>query len=165
VDGKIKAFVNEWISQEDIEKYGLVALCAEYSKDDLKYTAVKNPNNEIDWTIDRKRGIWLMRVASATNLNYELPSPTQEKIFILHYLGVNMEVRLWWERVSKATEERPLTISWKYLGMNPNSIKGADEEELKAIVKEAIQVYRWHGLLSKETEITEVTFFDFEGGK
>lgn len=51
------AFVNELIPQEDIEKYGLVALCAKYSKDDSKYVGVKNPNSDrgIDWTIDRER--------------------------------------------------------------------------------------------------------------
>lgn len=52
-------FVNELIPQEDIEKYGLVALCAKYSKDDSKYVGVKNPNSDrgIDWTIDRERDL------------------------------------------------------------------------------------------------------------
>ncbi len=153
------AFVNEWISQEDIEKYGLVALCAEYSKDDSKYTAVKNPKDEIDWTIDREREIWLIDMASAVNPDFKFPSPTQETIFILHYQDDNVEVRLWWEPVSKP-KETPIKISWKYLSMKS---KNSDEKQLKLIVREAIQTYKQFGIRNKRTAITEITFFDFKG--
>ena len=51
------AFVNEWISQEDIEKYGLVALCEEYRKYGSKYMGVQEPRKKIDWTIDRERDL------------------------------------------------------------------------------------------------------------
>ncbi|MBU0632589.1 hypothetical protein KKA17_08080 [bacterium] len=155
------AFVNEWISQEDIEKYGLVELCDSYRGDDYKYVGVKEPRRKTDWTIDREREIWLMRIARVTNPNYDLPSPTQETIFILHYLGVNIEVRLWWEPVSKP-KVTPIQISWKYLSMDPKSIDGSDVEQLKAILKEAIQTYKHFGLLSKKTEITEIICIDFD---
>lgn len=155
------AFVNEWISQEDKEKYGLVALCAEYSKDDSKYVAVKNPKDEIDWTIDREREIWLIRIANAVNPDFKFPSPTQEEIFILHYLGANIEVRLWMESISKDTKEIPFKAGWKYLGMNLTSTDGADEAHLKAIIREALQTYKQLGLRGRRTEVTEITFFGF----
>lgn len=158
------AFVNELVSKEDIGKYGLVALCDSYRGDDHKYTAVNDPHSVmgIDWTIDRERESWLLSVASVTNPNYRLPSATQERIFVLHYLGVNIEVRLWSEPISLDTKEIPFRAGWKYLGMNPSSIEGANEEELKGIVKEAIQTYKQLGLRGRRTEVTEITFFDFE---
>lgn len=151
------AFVNELIPQEDIEKYGLVALCAEYSKDDSKYTAVTNPKDEIDWTIDREREIWLIDMASAVNPNFKFPSSTQETIFILHHQGNKVEVRLWWEPVSKP-KETPIKISWKYLGMKS---KNLDEKQLKIIVREAIQTYKQFGIRNKRTAITEITCIGF----
>jgi hypothetical protein len=156
------AFVNEWISQEDIEKYGLVALFTEYSKDDSKYTAVKNPKDEIDWTVDRKREIWLIDMASAVSPDSKFPSPTQETIFILHYEGNNVEVRLWWEPVSKP-KETPIRISWKYLSMKSICIKNSDEKQLKIILREAIHTYKQFGIRNRRTAITEIVCIGFEG--
>ena len=61
------AFVNEWVSKEDIEQYGLVDVCKKYQGDEWKYIGVKDPNDEIDWTIDKEREIWLIKIASVTN--------------------------------------------------------------------------------------------------
>ena len=158
------AFVNEWILQEDIEKYELVELCEKYSKDDSKFTAVKDPNSVrgIDWTIDKGKEIWLLSVASVTNPNYDLPSPTQERVFILHYKGVNVEVRLWGAGISTSIKEVPYKYSWKYLGMNPNSIDGVNDVVLKAIACEALQTYKEFGLRGRRTDITEITCINFD---
>lgn len=156
------AFVNELIHQEDIEKYGLVTLCAEYSKDDSKYVGVKDPTRKIDWTIDREREIWLINMASAVNPDFKFPSPTQEEIFILHYMGINIEIHLWMESISLDNKEVPFRAGWKYLGMNPNSIDGADEKYLKALIREALQTYKQLGLRGRKTAVTEITFFVFE---
>jgi hypothetical protein len=144
------AFVNEWISQEDIEKYGLIELCDSYRGDEYKYIGVKEPRRKVDWTIDREREIWMIEMASVTNPDFHLPSPSQETIFILHYQGKNVEVRLWEDLVSKATDTTPLTISWKFLAMAPNSINGVDEAALKTIVCEALQTYKRLGINSKK---------------
>jgi len=159
------AFVNEWISQEDIEKYGLIELCDNYRANDDKYTAVKEPRRKVDWTIDRDRGIWLLSVASVTDPNFHLPSATQEKIFILHYQGKNIEVKLWRDLVSKATDTTPLTISWKFLTITPNSIDVVEEAALKTIVCEALHTYKKLGIYSKKTKDTEVVCIGFEGGE
>lgn len=156
------AFVNELIPQEDIEKYGLVALCAEYSKDDSKYVGVQDPTWKFDWAIDREKEIWLIRMASAVNPDFKFPSPTQETIFILHYRGSNIEVRLLNEQISMSNQEIPYKTGWQYLSMNPCNTGKVTEEELKAIVKEAIQTYKELGIRGKRTTVTEITFFGFE---
>jgi hypothetical protein len=53
------AFVNEYVSQEDIEKYGLDKLFRKYRENDLKYAATVNPTikNPTNWTIDRERDL------------------------------------------------------------------------------------------------------------
>ena len=88
------AFINEYVSQEDIAKYGLDELFRKYRENDLKYTATVNPTieNPTNWTIDRDREIWLKRVASVADPNFEFPSTTREIIFILYYRTVNIEV-------------------------------------------------------------------------
>ena len=112
-----------------------------------------------------EREIWLIQMASVSKRHFEFPSPTEEKIFILHYLGVNVEVRLWSKAISANLKEIPYKHSWVYLGMNPNSIEGADEEELKAITKEAIQTYKQLGICGRRTDVTEITFIDSEGAE
>jgi len=53
------AFVNEYVSQEDIEKYELDKLFRKYRENDLKYTATINLTIKYptDWTIDRERDL------------------------------------------------------------------------------------------------------------
>lgn len=99
---------------------------------------------------------------SVVNPDFKFPSPTQETIFILHYQGSNIEVRLWMESISKDTKEIPFKAGWKYLGMNPISIEGVDENQLKATVCEALQTYKQLGLRGRRTAVTEITFFGFE---
>lgn len=101
-------------------------------------------------------------MASVVNPDFKFPSPTQERIFILHYQGSNIEVRLWMESISKDTKEIPFKAGWKYLGMNPISIEGVDENQLKATVCEALQTYKQLGLRGRRTAVTEITFFGFE---
>lgn len=101
-------------------------------------------------------------MASVVNPDFKFPSPTQETIFILHYQGSNIEVRLWMESISLDNKEIPFRAGWKYLGMNPSSIAGANERDLKLIVCEAIQTYKQLGLRGRKTAVTEITFFGFE---
>ena len=48
------AFVNEWISQEDIEKYGLIALKDSYLKKD--YSGYKE-SMKLHWCVDKERDL------------------------------------------------------------------------------------------------------------
>ena len=57
------AFINEYISKEDIEKYGLRDLIHRYKKYSdrwKRYTAVPDLDRKPYWAIDRDRDIWLM---------------------------------------------------------------------------------------------------------
>lgn len=53
------AFVNEYETKEDIEKYGLFELRCKYSRALQGDTKENYQERKHIWTIDRERGIWL----------------------------------------------------------------------------------------------------------
>ena len=68
---------------------------------------------------------------------------TGEEFFILNYKGVNFEVVLLRPRgeTSLSYKERPFKKTWDLVSLTPSSIDGVSEEELKTIIKEALDVY------------------------
>ena len=158
------AFVNEYVSQEDIEKYGLDKLFRKYRKNDLKYTATVDPTikNPTDWTMDRERGIWLKKVANVADPDFEFPSPTREAIFILYYRGTYIEARLWEEYITNNPNEVPYKFAWKFLSMTPETAEGTNYEDLKKILCEALKVYKF-GIKSSRSDKAIIDCIDFEG--
>ena len=61
------AFVNEYISDEDFEKYGLAEI-------DKKF--IVGATNADDWTIDRERGIYLRNIAQGGGNEPEISNRT-----------------------------------------------------------------------------------------
>ena len=157
------AFVNEWVSKEDIEKYGLVDLCKKYQGDEWKYIGVKDPNRKIDWTIDRERDIWLIKIASVTNQEYDFPSPTEEKIFLFHYQKQVREVRVKSEFISK--DHNVFKMGWKYLSMDTEGLDDREIQSIKKILCEALKVYGQVGMYRERNLTIEVICINFEGDK
>ena len=49
------AFVNEYVNQEDIEKYGLIKLMNHYYKLDGSFHPFDPQTRKLSWTIDKER--------------------------------------------------------------------------------------------------------------
>ena len=144
------AFVNEWISQEDIKKYNLIELKDSYLKKD--YRSYKDWM-KLHWCVDRKREIWFMYVVSP-HVDDHRVGFTGEDFFILHYQGQNIEIVM--HRVSKESSVKlsdiPFRVIWKLIRINGEAIKGFEYEEILSVLKEVLNTYGWMGIQDQEVQ-------------
>ena len=157
------AFVAEYISKEDLEKYNVVNIVNKYR---IKYRC-RTPLSDmaieqLDWVVDRQRDIWFMFVCDPC-----LPDPrdgfTGEEIYILCYKGNIIELdirRIYDETTSKYFTENPFKIKYKFQSVN-SDIGDISMDEIYEILNEALLEYGHDGIdgrkfLPKEHEV--VTF-------
>ncbi len=139
------AFVNEYISQEDIEKYGLNKLWASYH---INYDKIPDGKS---WTIDRDREIWLMYTAGVRDYNTD-HQYTNEEIWTLYYKGTNIEVRL--EYITSDIINGSYKKVYKLLSLSPGSLDNLDNKEIIDILQEALQVYGYMGIRYQKPNTT-----------
>ena len=141
------AFINEYISEEDIEKYDLKKLIEKYKR----YTY--SPDiDDIDWTIDRENDIWLIFFGREHDPEMD-HGFTREHIFVLYYKGHIIEARLWLEEDSSFNiSTRPYIINWKLLVLAPSSLNEVDISLIKRILCDALKFYGKYGVEDKDEE-------------
>lgn len=130
------AFVNEYVSQEEIEKFDLYGLKKKYDP----HSTFKKEHMSFYWVIDRDRKVWFKFVTSVKDPEYE-HQYTHEKVFILHINDTNIEVRVWKAKREGHAVNGPMLIVWDLISITPKSIENVSEEEIKNLVKEALEVY------------------------
>lgn len=130
------AFVNEYVSKEDIEKFDLYGLHKKYQP----YSATKKEHLSYYWVIDNERKVWFKYVTTMDDPEYE-HQLTQENVFILHLNDTNIEVRVWKAKREGHAVDGPLLIVWDLISITPKSIENVSEDEIRNIVKEALEVY------------------------
>ncbi len=152
------AFINEWMSQEDIKKYRFKELAEKYVRLLERDVFLRKPN----WTVDRERSVWLKWFRNETDIHID-HGRTRESLFILHHKGVNIEARLWLEEESQTNiYKTPFVVIWKLLSLSPSSLESADENEIKEVLKEALSVYGSAGIRAQgEEKKAIVQFRDF----
>ena len=138
------AFINEYISEEDIEKYQINELMNSYQGEG-QFPDEFYPHR---WTIDKERESWFMWVDTPTDpLDYT--RSTGERIFILHYKGENIEIVLrkdFNESSSKLTDN-PFYVTWKLDRINkPETLKDVSDEEIIEVLREALNAYGADGM-------------------
>lgn len=144
------AFVNEYVSEEDIQKYGLDDLFANYDPFGLKDGG--HPGFNHAWTIDRDSNIYFMPVHTVTEIGRSGRDEAMgTTIFVLNINGVAYEAHL-----AKAPE------SSRSLSTNPFRIiwdlkKPLDDFCSLSVLKEALNVYGYWGI-KKQIPNTIVEF-------
>ena len=130
------AFINEYISEENIEKYRINELMNSYQG---KGKFPKKYYKHL-WTIDKEGGSWFMWV----DMPHEPLDHTRftgEDIFILNYHGTNIEIvlRKVFEESSVKSIENPYYITWKL----DRIIKTIDlkNTEIIEVLRKALNVY------------------------
>jgi len=153
------AFVTEYISKEDIEKYDLLKPCNEifkkYHQGELDWANL----NSRSWCIDRERGIWLFSVCSITigdprDMNY-----SGEDIWLLHYKGKDIEIDLRDidnENTSKKITDNPFKIIYELESIR-SDIGDIPKQEIVDILKEILNEYGDGGSIIPKENI-RVTF-------
>ncbi len=155
-------FVAEYISKEDIEKYGVIDIVNSSRANFGELPLGDQRIEQLDWVIDRQRDIWFIFVCDP-----HLPDPrdgfTGEEIYILCYKGNVIELdirRIYDETTSKMLVDNPFFIKYKLENIN-SSIDGILLDELYGVLNEALKEYGSRGIggrkfLPKEHQI--VTF-------
>jgi len=133
------AFVNEYISQEDKEKYELDELWASYHD----VSSQKLPHKK-GWTIDREREIWLLDTGRIPDINRDhayLP----ERIWTFYYQGEKIEFRI---KVSDTKEVDGVTynIVWDLLSLSPDSLDNLSTKEMINLLDEGLKTYGYLGI-------------------
>jgi hypothetical protein len=149
------AFVNEYIPEEDYEKYGLDEL-------DRSISPPAIPGGHVysrDWTIDRKRNIYL-REFSSENDPYETPCTG----WTFFWKGELLWFVKWWisgggEKNGPQWEKSKIT----HLVIPDHLL--AHQTEICNDIHEAFQVYAGGGVFSSATEYREEIHFDMEKGE
>jgi len=141
------AFINEYISEEDIEKYDLKKLIEKYKR----YNS--SPRlDDIEWTIDKENDIWLIFFGREHDPKMD-HGFTKEHIFILYYKGKYIEARLWGEvNGSLKNLSNPFFVDWKLLSLSPNSFKNLDTEIIKQVLCDALKIYGRFGMFDQRHE-------------
>lgn len=144
------AFVNEYVAEEDIDKFDLYGIYKKYKP----YSMFKKEELEYDWVIDREKDIWFKYIALMDDPNHE-HQYTQENIFILHIHNTNIEVRIWKAKREGNAVDGPILIELDLISITPKSLDNVNAEEIKKLVKEALEVYGFRGV-SKQVPNTTV---------
>lgn len=144
------AFVNERISAEDAEKYGI---------DEINKDFIMGPGAAHLWTIDREKNVYLRRIKN----NQDEPTEHEVSFFWKGALfHIDFKVT---GRGEKTAEGWKSGTHWSWNDMrcpnNPNDQVVLDEhrQEILADQKEVLTAYKDIGALSKMVEHTAT--FDF----
>ena len=145
------AFINERITDEDIEKYNLMELWNKYKADET--VSVMGGDKPYDFAIDREKDNWLIYLAMVKDESWEpkRQNYTNEHIFILYYDNHPTEVRLIQQNYN-VTEINGVTqyeITWSLKSITPEP---SNIDAFKSLLKEALEVYGERGLSSQEDE-------------
>lgn len=128
------AFINEYISEEDIKKYGIREIWDQFhpfSKNDM------NLLKKHSWTVDKDRDVFFIPAKSGKE------EFSNQIICILWWKGVCLSVTL---RKFGPPELPKNTIRWDLEDIwQPQEISVLDED-IKPVLKEALKVYGIGGI-------------------
>ena len=145
-------FVNEYVSEEDIKKYNINEIWLSHHPE-YKRKGRTSSNSPYNWTIDREREVWLMRVAAG---GYERGNLST---WVLYWRGELIEIELAKPgEGSKSYKEQPYRIVW---GFSPFSLHPSDHpdwQEILQALKEALTVYGDRGVREQAPGTTVVSF-------
>jgi hypothetical protein len=136
------AFVNEIVSEEDIRKYGLDELLAEFNP--FKWKRGRPPGFVPAWTIDRERGIYFGLVKSIEESGPSgRPEPTGRTSWILNCQGrrAQFTVERVWEAGSRELTDSPFRVVWDLKWADTSGMPNVSQEQAIGWVKEALTVY------------------------
>ena len=160
------SFVNEYVSDEDAQKYDLDNL---WNKYDYSSNMLKMPEllNHFDvhqhiWCVDNERGYWLFNCGFLLNEDSisGYPEPSNREAFILHVNGQNIEFILA-SHGMEATELYPIHFSYSLVSMSPSSLPNMSRESLLNILKDAINIFKYNGIRALEDNARTLIEFEF----
>ena len=153
-------FANEFVSEDDIKKYGLDELLSEFNSFGWKHGRPAGLRHT--WTIDRCRNAYLVHVQQQQIAG---PSgrhePGAEHIFALFVDGVRWLIRVDKTGTSSSIRESPFFIKYNLLEISRAEGAAHGRPAVLSMLKQALTTY---GFLSawKQVENTIVQFSSWE---
>jgi hypothetical protein len=133
----VMAFINEYISEEDIQKYGIRQEWDKFhpfSKNDL------NLLKKHSWTVDKERDVFFI---AATSGREEL---SNQVTCILWWKGVYLSVTLSHEEGGLDYQKSQGNVVWQLLNIWKPKDFIVPDVEIIPVLKEALIVYRYAGI-------------------
>ena len=141
------AFVNEFVSEEDIQRFDLDGLKRQICPLSPSWWGKERPVGfRHTWTIDRERGLWLME---AKMIEETGPSgrdePTTKRIFILDWQGERIRFVLDRAGSSPKFSDSPFYVKWSLLEMHMPATLDVPRQTVLSVLQEALVVYGFWG--------------------
>ncbi|WP_037585256.1 hypothetical protein [Stenoxybacter acetivorans] len=153
------AFVNERVSEEDIQKYGLDELMREFFPFDREWKNGRPSGFWYSWTIDRNRGIYFLITKTITETGDSgRPEPTNKRIAILNFQGKRISLIIKRTYCSPSFSDNPFLVAWSLLEINTLEVHEIDRTNIIDILKEALSVYGYRGAYSNRATNVVVKF-------
>ena len=157
-------FVNEYVSDEDAQKYDLDNLWNKYNYGMLKMPELLNhfDVHQHSWCVDKERGYWLFNCGFLTSENSRsgYPESSNKEVFILHINDQNIEFILAHHGM-EATDLYPIHFSYNLVSMTPSCLPEKTWENLLTILKEALNVFKCAGIRDLEENAKSFIELDF----
>ncbi len=150
------AFVNEFVSEEDIAKHGLDELKKEYDRWGWRHGRPAVFRHS--WTVDRERGIFALPVLSWLDPQGEYV--TRKQTWVIDSNGRRAIAVVDRTRDSSSElSDSPYRINWTLIHLDLSSADDMSREQALNVLKEALTVYGHFGVyLQPERAIVT---FDF----
>ncbi|AJA45245.1 hypothetical protein C7375_101249 [Frischella perrara] len=158
-------FVNEYVSDEDAQKYDLDNLWNKYNYSwILKMPKALNhfEVHQHAWCVDKERSYWLFNCGFLRNENSRsgYPEPSNKEAFILHVNGQNIEFILAIHEM-EVTDLYPIHFSYELVSMEPSCLPNISREHLITILKEALNVFKCSGIRNLEENAKSIIELNF----
>ena len=157
------AFVNEIISEEDIQKYGLDEVMRAGNPSSLGWYKGRPEGYWHAWTIDRERDIYFMPVKMVTEIGGSgRPEGTNRTIVHLNFQGRCVPVIIKRTYCSPSFKDNPYRIAWDLVSLDTSNVPEIPKATVISVLKEALKTYGFDGAkypLSPDTNV--VVEFDF----
>ena len=143
------AFVNEYVSEEDIKKYNLEEIWLEYN---VIYRKTGVPSHvRLNWTVDHDRCIYLMWIGGA---GYD--QDFTDWVLYLNEKLINFRLTNPGGG-SKNFKDQPYRIVWDLMSIHPELPELVKQETVQ-VLKEALTAYGYAGARNQAPGITIVEF-------
>lgn len=141
------AFVNEYVSDENILKYDLAAVRKKFFCD-------IPPRFKYVWTFDRERDCYFIPLRSGRE------EFANRKRCVLYFNGVHWDVEISKEPgTSRSFNETPYRVIWGLVGIENHDGGPISRDELIPVLKDALTAFGADGVfLQVPNTITEFTF-------
>ena len=139
------AFVNEFVSEEDIKTHGLDELKKKYNS--WSWRGGRPSTFRHSWTVDRERGIFAMPLFSWNDDRSDRPMPTRKQSWVVDWHGRRAIAVI--DRTPDSSSElndSPYRINWILIDLDLSSAGDMSRESTVTVLKDALTAYGHFGV-------------------